>query len=68
MAIYKELVTTDLAEKGLYIFTNGATKNNLAAIAKLVNEYFGKYYMDNLKSKVSAVTDEKKLEDMAKLI
>jgi len=68
MAIYKELVTTDLAEKGLYIFNNGVTKANLAAITKLVNEYFEKYYLDNLKAKVSAVTDTKTLEDISVLI
>jgi hypothetical protein len=68
MATYNALVTTDLAEKGLAVFNNGTTKKNLAAMTKLVNEYFEKYYLDSLKTKVAAVTDQKTLEDIAVMI
>jgi hypothetical protein len=68
MATYKELVTTDLAEKGLSVFNNGVTKANLATITKTVNEYFEKYYLDSLKAKAAAVSDTKTLEDISVLI
>jgi hypothetical protein len=37
-------------------------------MTKLVNEYFEKYYLDSLKTKVAAVTDQKTLEDIAVMI
>jgi hypothetical protein len=72
MATYDKIILTEKAEKGLVLFmANDETKlvaDKIKAITFIVNSRLESMYIDNLKSKVSGITDEKTLEDIAILI
>jgi hypothetical protein len=72
MATYDKIILTDKAEKGLLLFmADGKTKllaDKTKAITFIVNSRLESLYLDSLKAKVSAITDEKTLEDIAVLI
>jgi len=72
MATYDKIILTEKAEKGLVLFmSNDAVKsaeNKIKAIAFIVNSRLESMYLDNLKSMVSGITDEKTLENIATLI
>ena len=72
MATYDKITLTDKAEKGLALFmADSKTKllaDKIKAITFIVNSRLESLYVDSLKAKVSAVTDEKTLEDIAVLI